>query len=152
MRRSLRNRLVVLSAALVAAVAFAVPFAVGSFQTSTSSQSATYASGTLGTPSGLAVVWGTCAKNVSFQMNLSWSAAGNAKSYKVFRATTTGGPYTQIGTTNGTTYTDNGPQVGPPVLTWNVTYFYVVSAVAGGWTSGNSNEASLRSPKAANCA
>ena len=137
MRRSLRNRLVVLSAAVVAAVAFAVPFAVGSFQTSTSSQSATYASGTLGTPSGLAVVWGTCAKNVSFQMNLSCSAAGNAKSYKVFRATTTGGPYTQI---------------GPPVLTWNVTYFYVVSAVAGGWTSGNSNVASLRSPKAANCA
>src|SRR3954467_15945377 len=130
MRRSLRNRLVVLSAAVVAAVAFAVPFAVGAVQTSPSAQAAPCASGTLGTPSGLAVVWGTCAKNVSFQMNLSWSAAGNAKSYKVFRATTTGGPSTQIGPTDGRTYPYDGPQVGPPVLTWNVTYFYVVSAVA----------------------
>jgi hypothetical protein len=151
MRRNLRSRLAVLGAAMVVGVAFAVPFAVGSFQSSTSSQSATYASGTLGTPGGLGVAWGTCVRNVSFQMNLSWTAAGNAKTYTVFRGTATGGPYTQIGTTNGTTYTDTGPQVGPPVLTWNVTYYYVVTAAAGGWSSGYSNEASLRSPKAANC-
>jgi fibronectin type 3 domain-containing protein len=152
MRRSLRSRLVVLGSAMVAAIAFAVPFAVGSWQSSTSSQSATFSSGTLGTPSGLGVAWGTCSKNVSFQMNLSWTGASNAKSYRVFRGTATGGPYTQIGTTSGTTYTDNGPQVGPPALNWNVTYYYIVSAVAGGWTSASSNEAAMRTPKSANCA
>lgn len=136
---------------MVAAVAFSVPFAVGAFQSSTSAQSATYSSGTLGTPSGLTVAWGTCVRNVSFQMNLSWSAASNASSYRVYRGTATGGPYTQIGTAGGTTYTDSGPQVGPPALTWNVTYYYVVTAVRGGWSSGYSNEAALRTPKAANC-
>ena len=137
---------------MIAAVAFAVPFAVGAFQSSTASQSATYGTATLGAPSGLAVSWGTCVRLVSFQMNLSWSAAANAQSYRVYRGTATGGPYTQIGTTSGTTYTDSGPQTGPPALNWNTTYYYVVSAVTGGWTSGNSNEASLRTPKSANCA
>ena len=149
MRRSLRSRLAVLGSAMVAAIAFAVPFAVGSWQSSTSSQTATFATGTLGTPSALGVAWGACTKNVSFQMNLTWAGATNAKSYTVFRGTTTGGPYTQIGTTSGTTYTDNGPQL--PTFTWATTYYYVVTAVAGGWTSASSNEASLKTPKSANC-
>src|SRR5436305_962216 len=149
MRRSLRSRLVILGSAMVAAVAVAVPFAVGSWQSSTSSQSATFSSGTLGTPSGLGVAWGTCVKNVSFQMNLTWTVAANAKSYRVFRGTATGGPYTQIGTTSGTAYTDNGPQL--PTFTWATTYYYIVTAVAGGWTSASSNEASLKTPKSANC-
>jgi fibronectin type 3 domain-containing protein len=136
---------------MVAAIAFAVPFAVGSWQTSTSSQSAVFASGALGTPSGLSVAKGACTINVSFQMNLTWTGAANAKSYRVFRGTATGGPYTQIGTTSGTTYTDNGPQTGPPAFNWATTYYYVVSAVAGGWASANSNEASLKTPKSANC-
>ena len=135
---------------MIAAVAFAVPFAVGAFQTSTTQQSATFASGTLGTPTGVGVAWGTCVPNVSFQMDVSWSAATNAKSYAVLRGTATGGPYTQIGTTTGTSYTDTGPQTGPPTMTWNTTYFYVVRATAGGW-SATSAEASLRTPKASNC-
>ncbi|TML66129.1 MAG: hypothetical protein E6G13_14175 [Actinobacteria bacterium] len=149
MRRSLRSRLAVLGSAMVAAIAFAVPFAVGSWQSSTSSQSATFSSGTLGTPSGLAVAKGACTINTSFQMNLNWTAAGNAKSYRVFRGAAPGGPYTQIGTASGTAYTDNGPQL--PTFTWATTYYYVVTAVAGGWTSASSNEASLKTPKSANC-
>ena len=81
--------------------------------------------------------------------NLTWTAAGNAKSYRVFRGAATGGPYTQIGTASGTAYTDNGPQL--PTFTWATTYYYVVTAVAGGWTSASSNEASLKTPKSANC-
>jgi fibronectin type 3 domain-containing protein len=151
MSRRPHNRLAVLLSAMVAAVAFSVPFAVGAFQTSTSSQSATYSSGTLGTPSSLGVVWGTCVRNVSFQMNLSWNSAANASSYRIYRGTAPGGPYTQVGTTGGTTYTDAGPQTGPPAMTWNTIYYYVVTAVTGGWSSGYSNESSLRTPKAANC-
>jgi fibronectin type 3 domain-containing protein len=150
MRRRLRNRVLALGLAGAAAI-FVVPIAVASFQSATSSQSATYSSGTLGTPSGLTVAWGTCVRGVSFQMNVNWNAATNAKSYRVYRATTTGGPYTQIGTISGTGYIDSGPQTASPALAWNTTYYYVVTAVAGGWTSGNSNEASLRTPKSANC-
>lgn len=151
MRRSLRNRAAVLASASLAAFAFSVPFAIGSFQSSADAGSASFATATLAAPGGPSIGWGTCVRNTSFQMNLGWNAVANATSYQVFRGTAAGGPYTQIGTAGGTSYTDAGPQVGPPALTWNTTYYYVVRAVRWNWTSGSSGEVSLRSPKAANC-
>jgi hypothetical protein len=128
-----------------------VPLALATLTSATSSQSAAYATGALGTPGGLGIAWGTCVANTSFQMSLTWTAATNAKGYDILRGTATGGPYTKIGSSTGASYTDTGPQTGPPALTWAVTYYYVVRATAGGWVSGNSAQASLLAPKAVNC-
>jgi endo-1,4-beta-D-glucanase Y len=54
-------------------------------------------------------------------VSLTWSATMGASTYKVERATTSGGPYTQIGTTNVPSYTDTG-------LTNGTTYDYVIVA------------------------
>jgi autotransporter-associated beta strand protein len=55
------------------------------------------------------------------QVALSWTASAGATSYNVMRATTSGGPYTTIGTTSATNYTDTS-------VTNGTTYYYVVTA------------------------
>ena len=55
------------------------------------------------------------------QVALAWTAAAGATAYNVKRATTSGGPYTLIGTASGTSYTDTAVTLGTP-------YFYVISA------------------------
>lgn len=67
------------------------------------------------------------------QVNLSWSASSSATSYNVERSLTSGGPYTTVANTSGTSYTDTG-------LLNGTNYYYVVSAVGAGGTSGNSAE------------
>lgn len=52
---------------------------------------------------------------------LTWPAVMGASTYTVKRATTSGGPYTQIGTTNTPSYIDTG-------LTNGTTYDYVIVA------------------------
>jgi fibronectin type 3 domain-containing protein len=69
------------------------------------------------------------------QVNLSWTASSGATSYHVKRATTSGGPYTQVGSPTATTYTDIG-------LTNGTKYFYVVSALNASGESMNSGQAS----------
>lgn len=79
----------------------------------------------------------------SSQINLSWTASSGATSYNVLRATTSGGPYSTVATgVTTTTYSDTG-------LTASTTYYYVVQAVNGVGTSGNSNEASATTQAAA---
>ena len=68
------------------------------------------------------------------QVELNWTAASGASSYNIMRSATAGGPYTQIGTAGGTTYTDSG-------LTDGTSYYYVVVSVKGSTESSNSNEA-----------
>ncbi|HSN88269.1 MAG TPA: exo-alpha-sialidase, partial [Thermoanaerobaculia bacterium] len=58
------------------------------------------------------------------QINLSWSAVSGATEYRIFRATTSGGPYTQVGTSATTSFSDTG-------LTCNTTYYYVIRAFVG---------------------
>ena len=71
---------------------------------------------------------------------MSWTAAANATSYNVKRATVSGGPYTTIASgVLGTSYTDSG-------LTAGTSYYYVVSAVNPGHESANSTEASATLP------
>lgn len=67
------------------------------------------------------------------RIDLSWNAVGGATEYHVYRSTTSGSGYVQVGTTANTTFSDTG-------LTGGVTYFYVVRSFAG-CESGNSNEA-----------
>ena len=80
-------------------------------------------------PSGLTATAGNA------QVSLTWNASSGATSYYVKRSTTSGGPYTQIGTPTATNYTDTG-------LTNRTTYYYVVSAVNSAGESANSVEVS----------
>jgi cellulose 1,4-beta-cellobiosidase len=69
------------------------------------------------------------------RINLSWTASSGATSYNVKRATVSGGPYTTIASSTGTTYNNSG-------LTSGTTYYYVVSAVNAAGESPNSTQAS----------
>jgi hypothetical protein len=69
------------------------------------------------------------------QINLSWTASAGATGYHVKRAVISGGPYSQVGSPSGNTYTDSG-------LTNGTKYFYVVSALNAIGESANSSQAS----------
>lgn len=58
------------------------------------------------------------------QINLSWTAVGGATSYNVYRSTVSGGPYTLVGSSATTSFSNTG-------LACNTTYFYVVTAILG---------------------
>jgi len=82
------------------------------------------------TPAGLAPI-GTANQLVK----LGWNTSPGATSYNVLRATTSGGPYTQIGATADVSYSDTA-------VTNGTTYYYVVSASNAKGTSGNSSQTS----------
>jgi fibronectin type 3 domain-containing protein len=82
-----------------------------------------------GVPAGLTAAAGNA------QVSLSWSAATSATGYHVKRATTSGGPYTQIGAPTSTSYSDGS-------LTNGTTYYYVVTAFDSAGESANSAAAS----------
>jgi fibronectin type 3 domain-containing protein len=75
---------------------------------------------------------------------VSWTASSGATSYKIFRATTSGGPYTQVGTSATTSFVNSG-------LTCNTSYFYVVTASNGTCDSGNSAQASATTSACTGC-
>jgi pimeloyl-ACP methyl ester carboxylesterase len=70
-------------------------------------------------------------------VRLNWSQGTGETGFEVFRATSSGGPYTFITrlATDATTYTDAG-------LNANNTYYYVVRAVNETGAAANSNQAS----------
>lgn len=70
-------------------------------------------------------------------VNLSWNSVSGATSYTVKRATTSGGPYTMLGTTAQAAYTDSNVVNG-------TTYYYVVSASNSVGESPDSPEASAK--------
>lgn len=80
-------------------------------------------------PTGLAVRLG------DGQVVLTWTASARATSYRVSRATASGGAYTQVGTPTATTYTNAG-------LANGTTYYFVVTAVNAAGESAASNVAS----------
>lgn len=72
----------------------------------------------------------------SGQITLSWQALNGANSYKIKRATTSGGPYTTISSgITATSYTDSG-------LSEGATFYYVLSAISGITESSDSAEIS----------
>ena len=75
------------------------------------------------------------------QISLSWTAAGGASSYNIYRATNAGGPYpTKVNASpvTGTTFNDTG-------LADSATFYYIVTSVGpGGESTTNSNEAHAR--------
>lgn len=68
--------------------------------------------------------------------SVSWTASSGATSYSVSRSTTSGGPYSTVGSSSASPFADSG-------LTCNTTYYYVVSASNGSCASGNSTQASV---------
>lgn len=59
----------------------------------------------------------------TLKVTAKWTApTSGANGYCVYRSTTKGGPYTKVGTTATTTFTDPGP------FTAGATYYYVISA------------------------
>ncbi len=105
--------------------------AAGSFTASINNSTNTVASATLAAPTSL---------TVSGSVNLAWTATTSsyASGTRIFRSTTSGGPYVQIALVAGlstTSYTDS-PGTG-------VSYYVVVAsydANGANWTSVNSNE------------
>jgi fibronectin type 3 domain-containing protein len=78
------------------------------------------------------------------KINLTWNAVTGATGYVVQRGTTSGGPYTTVGTPTAASFADVG-------LSEATTYFYVVQAIAGAVTSAASAEVSgLTLPAAPN--
>jgi len=82
-----------------------------------------------GVPSGLAATPGYT------QVSLSWNTSANAASYNLKRSSTSGGPYTTIAGSTGTSFVDTG-------LANGTTYYYVVSARNITGESANSAEVS----------
>ena len=70
------------------------------------------------------------------QVTLNWQAASNAASYNIGRSTVSGGPYTIVGSTSGTNYTDVN-------LAGRTTYYYVVTTVNVGGQGTNSAQVSV---------
>jgi hypothetical protein len=80
-------------------------------------------------PTGLVAIPGNA------QVGLTWSATSNATSYDLKRATSSSGPYGQLGTAATPSYMDTTAVNG-------TTYFYVVAAVNSQGTSVDSAPAS----------
>jgi hypothetical protein len=81
---------------------------------------------------------GLCAAAGNGQVMLTWPASAGAASYNVYRATTSGGPYTLISTAGSVTetgYLDSTANNG-------TTYYYVLSATNPYGESGKSSEVS----------
>jgi len=66
-------------------------------------------------------------------VDLSWSAYTGATNYTLQRATVSGGPYSTIANTNGTSYRDT-------VVVNETTYYYILTAVTPGYQSPASDE------------
>ncbi|HEY2465390.1 MAG TPA: DUF1800 domain-containing protein [Steroidobacteraceae bacterium] len=80
------------------------------------------------TPGGL-----TATAGVS-QVTLAWTVSAGATSYTVSRAATSGGPFSSIGTSTSTSFTDSS-------VTNGTTYYYVVSASNAAGSSAESTAA-----------
>ncbi|MQA98826.1 MAG: hypothetical protein GEU78_00800 [Actinobacteria bacterium] len=128
---------------VVMVVVLAAPALAGWTASMTKSQTVTMA--TLAAPTGLTAANGVCVARTSSPVDLAWTATSSnfADGYEVFRSTTTGGPYTSLGTVNGpntTTFVDT-------TAAFNKSYFYVVQAKRNLWRSPSSNEATATTPR-----
>jgi fibronectin type 3 domain-containing protein len=79
---------------------------------------------------------GLVAAYSSGAINLTWNTAAGATSYSVQRSTKAGGPYTEIGTSNGASFSDTA-------VTSGGSYYYVIVAKNAGGSSPASAEAGI---------
>ena len=99
--------------------------------TASATATASFRTGTLAAPTSLVAAGGGT-------ISLGWAAStsSTAMGYAVLRSTVSGSGYTQVGTVTPVSAisTIDVPGAG--------TWFYVLQTYLGGWTSGNSNQAS----------
>jgi len=74
------------------------------------------------------------------RIDLSWSNQANSTGYNVLRGTGNGGPYTQVGSTTSTAYSDRSGLVN------GSTYYYVVQPLNGAGEICQSNQAIIKVP------
>jgi fibronectin type 3 domain-containing protein len=77
----------------------------------------------------------TASAQSSSSITVSWGSVSGASDYYIYRATSSGGTYSQITSTSSTSYTNTG-------LSSNTTYYYRVSAVNNYGESSQSSYAS----------
>jgi hypothetical protein len=84
---------------------------------------------------------GTASGRSAARIDLTWTGISGAASYHVLRGTASGGPYTQIGSTTGSAYSDTTG------LSNGGTYYYVLQPVGNtGAVICQSNEAKITIP------
>lgn len=83
---------------------------------------------------------GSASGSAPARVDLSWSNQANSTSYNVLRGTASGGPYSKIGSTTNTSYSDTSG------LTNGDTYYYVVQPVNGTAQVCQSNQATITVP------
>jgi hypothetical protein len=137
--RKSRRRLVSVGLAAAAALC-AVTVASAALTATVASGGQGLGTATLAAPTGAAAANGTCRSNKSIQVDVSWTATSStfADGYEILRATTSGGPYTSLGTVSGRTTVT----YGDTTAAFSTTYYYVVKATKGLWRSTVSNQAS----------
>jgi hypothetical protein len=83
---------------------------------------------------------GTPKRLAAARIDLTWSGQTNATSYNILRSSTDGGPYTQVGTSTSTAYSDRTGLINGD------TYYYVVQPVNGTNEICQSNQATVKIP------
>ena len=133
------RRAVVSICALAVTLATAAAAFAGFAISTTATQAVSTA--TFAPPTGPSAVQVSCKNNKPPQISVSWTASASAftTGYAIYRSTTSGGGYTQIGTVNASTATFTDPSTS---LAYTTTYYYVVDATYQSW-SARSSEASV---------
>lgn len=130
-RRSRAARLVAAALVAVGAAGAASATTQSSFSAASSNAGNSIAADTLDAPTGLSAGGTTT-------VELTWTATVDdyATGHKVYRATSAGGPYTEIASVTPATTTSHSDNPGTG------TFYYVVRAYHQSWLSAASNEAS----------
>ena len=94
----------------------------------------TISTATFAPPTGPSAAQVSCKNNKPPQINVSWTASASSftTGYTIYRSTTSGGGYTQIGTVNAATTTFTDPST---TLAYTSTYYYVVDATVQSWSA-----------------
>ncbi len=122
-----------LVAALAAAVVLVAPATAAAGWIDLTTATAAYSAALLAPPTSPGAGAGQCTVLVGDRTVVSWTATTSVRAdgYKVYRSSTSGGPYALVGTVAGraTTSFVDGP------LPFSTTYHYVVRATKVLWTS-----------------
>ena len=127
----IRRLAVLAGVVVVAALAVSTPVTLARF-TAAKNAAATFGTGSLLPPTGVAGTGGSSA-------SLTWTAStsSSATGYHLLRSSTSGSGYTQVSSITPVSATATTDSSGSGV------WYYVLDTYLGGWTSGLSNEASV---------
>ena len=140
LRRSTGGAVVLVAAMLFVQAAVLPPASAGFVASTTASN--TIGTATLGPATSPSAARGACVLAVSASIVVSWATSSLATGYQVKYGTTNGGPY-------GTTVTAAGGATTSktiPLLAFSTTYYAVVVATVGGWTSSQTSQVSVTTP------